>query len=197
MNGEKTNGEGVIQNPHEKGRRTTKRSIEELARDLLGKSFDKVNHVEHRVLELVHLRKLASRDLVDLVKEDADFGDRLADRVAAIGGSWRFIIAFGVVLVAWMFLNSGALAKLGIHFDPFPFIFLNLILSTLAAVQAPIILMSQNRAATTDRLAAQLDYEVNLRNELEIMRLHEKLDGLSDALMQYDRENSGKSKQTS
>lgn len=168
--------------PASKVARTTRRNVEQLASDLLGKSLDTVDQVERRVLELVHLRKLASRNLIDMVRADSDFGDRLADRVAAIGGSWGFIIAFGLVLGGWMLLNSPALAMLGIRFDPFPFIFLNLVLSTLAAVQAPIIMMSQNRAATKDRLAAQLDYEVNLRNELEIMRLHEKIDQLATAL---------------
>lgn len=191
MNSEKPKEPPTEVNPAKHAQRTTRRSIEQLATDLLGKSFDKVNHVEHKVLELVHLRRLASRSLIDLVREDADFGDRLADRVAAIGGSWGFIIAFGIVLASWMLLNSGTLAMLGIRFDPYPFIFLNLVLSTLAAIQAPIIMMSQNRAAAKDRLAAQLDYEVNLRNELEIMRLHEKLDELSESLKERDGNTNG------
>ena len=105
-------------------------------------------------------------------------GDRLADRVAAVGGSWSFIIGFTVVLFGWMMLNSDVLSRFGWAFDPFPYIFLNLMLSTLAAIQAPVIMMSQNRQAAKDRLAASLDYETNLRAELDILRLHQKLDSL-------------------
>ena len=109
------------------------------------------------------------------------FGQWLADRVAAVGGSWGFIIAFGVILVAWVGLNVWALGMAGLKpFDPYPFIFLNLMLSMLAALQAPVIMMSQNRQAIKDREAARHDYEVNLKAELEIMALHEKLDALRD-----------------
>jgi uncharacterized membrane protein len=103
-------------------------------------------------------------------------GERLADRVAAFGGSWTFIIIFAVVLVTWVILNG---FMLGIRsFDPYPFIFLNLLLSMIAAVQAPIIMMSQNRQSAKDRAVQQHDYEVNLKAEVEIMALHEKLDEL-------------------
>jgi uncharacterized membrane protein len=95
-----------------------------------------------------------------------------------VGGSWGFIIAFTVVLLGWMLLNTDVLAHFGMAFDPYPYIFLNLMLSTLAAIQAPVIMMSQNRQAAKDRLAASLDYETNLRAELDILRLHEKLDGI-------------------
>ena len=98
--------------------------------------------------------------------------------MAAVGGSWVFIVAFSVVLLGWMLLNSPAMKALGIVFDPYPYIFLNLMLSTLAAVQAPIIMMSQNRAATKDRMEAEHDYRVNLRAELEILRLHDRLDAI-------------------
>ena len=108
----------------------------------------------------------------------ASRGDRLADRVASVGGSWGFIIAFGLVLLGWMLLNSQVLQHFGMAFDPYPFIFLNLMLSTLAAIQAPIIMMSQNRQAAKDRLTASVDYEINLRAELEIMRLQHKIDTL-------------------
>ena len=105
-------------------------------------------------------------------------GERLADRVAAIGGSWGFITAFGVVLFGWMIINSGVARRLGFQFDPYPFIFLNLMLSMLAAIQAPIIMMSQNRQAKKDRQAARLDFETNLRAELDIERLHYKIDAI-------------------
>jgi len=110
--------------------------------------------------------------------QSLSFGDRLADRVAEIGGSWGFVIGFGVVLVVWALLN---LVMLPLHdrFDPYPFIFLNLLLSMLAAIQAPIIMMSQNRSSARDRIDAQLDYDVNLRAELEVSQLHEKVDHLA------------------
>jgi len=118
----------------------------------------------------------ATRDAADIADAAATFGDRLSDRVAAVGGSWGFIIAFTTVLIGWMLLNSDVLAYLGHAFDPYPYIFLNLMLSTLAAVQAPIIMMSQNRQASKDRLAARLDYEVNLRTEQAMQRLHATID---------------------
>lgn len=102
------------------------------------------------------------------------FGERLSDKVAEIGGSWTFIAFFGAFLVAWALFNTWALAAAA--FDPYPYVFLNLILSMLAAVQAPIIMMSQNRQAAKDRMAAAHDYEVNLKAELEIVGLHDKLD---------------------
>jgi len=101
-------------------------------------------------------------------------GGRVADRVAEFGGSWAFIGVFAAVMLGWTFYNVEA-AK---PFDPFPFILLNLMLSCLAAIQAPIILMSQNRAAYHDRMQARADYEVNLKAELEILALHEKIDEL-------------------
>jgi uncharacterized membrane protein len=131
---------------------------------------------ERRVFESMRAGVPVSRDASDVQDEKATFGDRLADRVAAIGGSWSFIIAFAVVLVGWMLLNTDVLAHWGKAFDPYPYIFLNLMLSTLAAIQAPVIMMSQNRQAAKDRLSAQLDYQVNLRAELEILRLHDVID---------------------
>lgn len=102
------------------------------------------------------------------------FGNRIADRVAAIGGSWTFLICFFIVLGAWITLN----VTLRHAFDPYPFILMNLILSTLAAVQAPIIMMSQNRVALRDRAQADEDYRTNLKAELEVASLHEKIDHL-------------------
>ena len=103
-------------------------------------------------------------------------GERLADRVAAFGGSWTFILFFLAVLAAWVVLNTGILAHWHDAFDPYPYILLNLFLSMLAALQAPVIMMSQNRLAAQDRLQARHDYEVNLRAEIEIAALHDKLD---------------------
>jgi uncharacterized membrane protein len=114
------------------------------------------------------------RDVNEVFEARLTFGDRLADRVAAIGGSWNFIIGFTLFMVVWAILNTVVLVRHA--FDPFPFIFLNLMLSMLAALQAPIIMMSQNRQAAKDRLDMRLDYETNLRSEQEIASLHEKID---------------------
>ena len=151
---------------------------EHLARDLLNCAYGDLNPVQRSVIDLIATEAPSSLH-PKLLVDDRTRGQRLADRVAAIGGSWGFIIGFGVALALWMGWNI--VGKLwGASFDPFPFIFLNLMLSTLAAVQAPVILMSQNRAAQRDRDNAEHDYVVNLRAELEIMHLHDKLDGLRD-----------------
>ena len=150
--------------------------LNDLSLRLLGRAYDDLDIEESRVLEAIAARAPSSRDAADLGDAQASRGDRLADRVAAVGGSWGFIIVFTLVLFGWMLLNSEVLQRFGLAFDPYPFIFLNLMLSTLAAVQAPIIMMSQNRQAAKDRLTASVDYEINLRAELEIMRLHEKID---------------------
>lgn len=156
---------------------TLPRSVDDLAMELLGKSSDALSAAERRVLERIHKRE-TTQDIGVVHEESATFGERLSDHVAAVGGSWGFIIAFTIVLFGWMILNSQILNRMGMAFDPYPFIFLNLLLSTLAAVQAPIIMMSQNRQADKDRKAAAHDYEVNLRAELEILRLHEKVNHL-------------------
>ena len=121
-----------------------------------------------------------SRDPNEIFAERLTFGEKLADRVAAVGGSWSFIIGFGLFLAVWAVLNTVVLAANA--FDPFPFIFLNLMLSMLAALQAPIIMMSQNRQAAKDRLEARLDYETNQRSEVEIANLHAKIDALNESL---------------
>ncbi len=131
---------------------------------------------ERRVLERMAKRLAISRNVNSEFEKQQTFGERLADRVAEVGGSWSFIIGFGVFIVFWVFLNTALLAGLLGGFDPYPFIFLNLLLSLLAAMQAPVIMMSQNRQAAKDRLAAAHDYEVNLKSEIEIAALHEKLD---------------------
>ena len=154
----------------------------QLARDLLGREFDDLEADEQRVLRRVASGSFTGRDADELAQGHTTRGDRLADRVAEIGGSWGFIIGFGVVLMVWVVLNSGVLKLLGLgSFDAYPFIFLNLMLSMLAAVQAPIILMSQNRQARKDRITARHDYEVNLRTQLEILRLAHRVEKLAQA----------------
>ncbi|OGS55570.1 MAG: hypothetical protein A3J40_02270 [Erythrobacter sp. RIFCSPHIGHO2_12_FULL_63_10] len=164
-----------------------------LARDLLGREFDELEAEEQRVLTRVAAGTYAGRDADELAQANATMGDRLADRVAAVGGSWGFICAFGVVLLGWMLINSRALEALGFQpFDEFPYIFLNLMLSSLAAVQAPIILMSQNRQSKKDRITARHDYEVNLRTQIEILRVSRKLDQLAAELKQELRGGADK-----
>lgn len=150
--------------------------ITALGERLLGKPLDALGPEEVNVLDGIHQGRPISRDAADEADETSTFGERLSDKVASVGGSWTFIVGFTIVLLAWMLLNTDVLSHFGMAFDPFPYIFLNLMLSTVAAIQAPIIMMSQNRQAAKDRIAASLDFEVNLRAELEIMRIHEKID---------------------
>ena len=151
-------------------------TLAELAPLLLRKSEVDLTAQERSTLEAMIAREPISQHAAEVADAQETYGERLADRVAAVGGSWSFIIGFGLVLLAWMILNSTILPQFTAAFDPYPFIFLNLLLSTLAAIQAPVIMMSQNRKDDRDRLSASLDYEVNLRAELEIMQIHRKLD---------------------
>ncbi len=125
------------------------------------------------------VRSRATRNPNEVIEERLTVGDRLADKLAAFGGSWRFILSFGAFLIGWMVLNS-IMAR---PFDPFPFILLNLVLSSLAALQAPVIMMSQNRADSKDRIRAELDYRVNVKAETEVAELHAKLDELRTDLL--------------
>lgn len=149
-----------------------------LAERLLAMGFNEMPMRERRLIERIAKRLAVSKDVAAAYETEQTFGDRLADKVAAFGGSWTFLISFGAAIAAWMLINSGVLEFLGWKLDPYPYIFLNLILSLVAAVQAPVIMMSQNRQAVKDRLQATHDYEVNLKAEIEIMALHEKLDAL-------------------
>jgi uncharacterized membrane protein len=122
---------------------------------------------------------IVTDDVYEDIDEQASFGDRVADRLSYFAGSWKFIIMFALLMAVWIAING----SLGTQaFDPFPFILLNLALSTLAALQAPVILMAQNRQAAKDRAVAQNDFQVNLKNEVEIADLHRKMDTLTDAL---------------
>jgi uncharacterized membrane protein len=152
--------------------------ITALAKRLLDGGLCELSAREQRVIAAIAKRHHVTRSVNNTVDDGETFGDHIADRVARFGGSWTFIIIFVLGLAVWVVGNSLLLARSGPPFDPYPFIFLNLILSMVAALQAPIILMSQNRQAARDRISAALDYEVNLKAELEIMALHEKLDAL-------------------
>jgi len=135
----------------------------------------------HASQHLVRIR--ASRNSNDVIEEEMSFGDRIADMVARFGGSWTFIILFGVVLLAYAGAN---IVLKGRAWDPYPFILLNLFLSMLAAIQAPVIMMSQNRQDTKDRVRGELDYDVNLRAEAEIQTLSSKLNMLTDKIGDVD-----------
>jgi len=161
------------------------------ALDLLGVMANRI-----RSSDLL-LRTRVSRNLNEEEQESLTFGERLADRVAAFGGSWRFIILFGVVLAAWVIGNTAVLFQ---HpFDPYPFIFLNLILSMLAAIQAPVIMMSQNRQGAKDRMKTDMDYRIDLKGEMEIAHLHTKVDQIYELMQdrfphlecQYSRDGKG------
>ena len=150
-----------------------------VAERLLGTSFESLDESAKKVARHMLGRNHIARNI------SAEFdamtpGQRAADAVAAFGGSWTFIFIFAAILIAWVVLNSVILAKQGSAFDPYPYILLNLFLSMLASIQAPVILMSQNRQAQKDRMNAEHDYEINLKAELEIMLLHEKVDLLRE-----------------
>jgi uncharacterized membrane protein len=160
-------------------RRSEPDIVADLARRLLDEGVGCLSARDKRLIVAVARRKQpATPSVNDAVASTETTGDRIADRVARFGGSWTFILLFVAILIVWVALNGFLMAAQVQAFDPYPFVFLNLILSMVAALQAPIILMSQNRQANRDRVAAALDYDVNLKAELEIMAVHEKLDGL-------------------
>lgn len=152
--------------------------IAALARRLLNGEFSALSIREQRVIAAIAQRQPTSRDANHAIDGTEGIGERVADRVARFGGSWTFIIMFVAGLAGWIVVNLEMARRWGTAFDAYPFIFLNLVLSMVAALQAPIILMSQNRQANRDRLSAELDYEVNLKSELEIISLHDKVDAL-------------------
>ncbi len=141
---------------------------------LLERERGELSALDRQVIESFQTGQTVSQNPNEEIEGSTTFGERMADRVASFGGSWTFIIAFTVTLIVWIMVNVvGLMAK---PFDPYPFILLNLVLSSLAALQAPIIMMSQRRQETKDRMRAENDYRVNLKAELEIRQLHEKMD---------------------
>ena len=143
--------------------------------EFLNKKLGNLTEVEKQVIQSVSKNTMISTE-VEEDEQEITFGQKLADKVAEFGGSWGFIIFFMTFLVAWILLNVFWLSHHG--FDPYPFILLNLILSCIAAIQAPVIMMSQNRQEEKDRERAKKDYKINLKSELEIRELHEKIDHL-------------------
>ena len=132
--------------------------------------------IDKDVMDAIKTNSILSENIQDEIEAEITFGQRIADRVASFGGSWTFIITFFSFLIIWMTINIWFLATN--PFDPYPFILLNLILSCLAAIQAPIIMMSQNRQEQKDRQRGEHDYKINLKAELEIKLLSEKIDHL-------------------
>lgn len=142
----------------------------------LKEEVGELSHIEKHVIESITKGELLSENTDHAVDQKFSYGQRLADKIASFGGSWKFIIIFMSFIFIWMCINIVFLVSKA--FDPYPFILLNLILSCLAAIQAPVIMMSQNRQEEKDRERAQNDYLVNLKSELEIRMLHEKMDHL-------------------
>ena len=145
-------------------------------KNILEKEKGEISTIEEQVIRSVKENELLSKNINTEFEQKLTFGERLADKIADFGGSWRFIVIFGGVLFLWVAVNSMILIRR--PFDPYPYIFLNLVLSCLAAIQAPVILMSQNRQESRDRLRSDHDYLINLKAELEIRHLHEKIDHL-------------------
>ena len=156
------------------------RNVHDIAAKLLGVPYDALDERTQRVTRHVAERRNIARNLPAEFGAASTRGARAADAVARFGGSWVFIAIFALTMVVWVVLNSWVLLRRNASFDPYPYILLNLFLSMLAAIQAPIILMSQNRQSEKDRVNAEHDYEVNLKAELEIMLLHDKLDLLRE-----------------
>ncbi len=152
-------------------------------REVLEDELGELTALDQEVVESLRQHEIVASNIEKQFERKLTFGERLSDHIAEFGGSWKFILSFGAVLVVWIITNGVVLVTRA--FDPFPFILLNLILSCLAALQAPVIMMSQNRAEARDRLRAENDYKVNLKAELEIRHLHEKIDHL--LRKQYNR----------
>ena len=144
--------------------------------EILTNELGELDDLEKEVLTSISHSKILSEKIEDILDEEITFGDRLSDKVASFGGSWKFIIAFFSFMAFWIVLNVVLLHDK--VFDPYPFILLNLLLSCLASIQAPLIMMSQNRVEAKDRTRSEHDYKINLKSELEIQLLHKKIDHL-------------------
>ena len=152
-------------------------------KEVLQEEIGELSALDQEVVESLQEHEIVSSDISKQFEKKLTFGERLSDSIAAFGGSWTFIIVFSLILLVWIGLNSFILANRA--FDPYPYILMNLVLSALAALQAPVIMMSQNRSEARDRLRGENDYKINLKAELEIRHLHEKIDHL--LRKQYNR----------
>jgi uncharacterized membrane protein len=146
----------------------------EYVEDVLEEETGQISALHEEVLESLKEHEILSRNINLEFEQELTFWERMSDKLAAVGGSWRFILGFALVIVIWVMVNTIALLR---HpFDPYPYILLNLVLSCLAAIQAPVIMMSQNRQDAKDRLRSEHDYQLNLKAELEVRHLNEKMD---------------------
>jgi uncharacterized membrane protein len=136
---------------------------------------ERAARIEKQLHDKIRRRERVSKNVAVLHEEQLTFGERVSDKLADVAGSWNFIMGFGLVLGVWILVNTVALIH---HWDKYPYILLNLLLSMLAAIQAPVIMMSQHRQEDRDRLRAEHDYEINLKAEIEVQQLHQKLDEL-------------------
>jgi uncharacterized membrane protein len=161
-------------------------SINRLLTKLINKNKSSLSAEEQEVITSVVESSAIVQDVNVLFEEDSNFGNRLSDKIAALGGSWTFIIIFSLVVCSWMLANSYWLGSAG--FDPYPYILLNLLLSSLAAFQAPIIMMTQNRQSKKDRIETSENFKVSLKSDLEIMAIHQKVD---EILAKLDRKMKG------
>jgi uncharacterized membrane protein len=166
-----------------------KKHIDNLANTLLGSPYNDLAKPEQKVINSIAETESIVENVNVLFHEQLTFGQRLADKISSFGGSWTFIIIFLSILVSWMAINSFYLISPKQAFDPFPYIFLNLMLSTIAALQAPVIMMSQNRNTAKDRLDITENYKVSLKTDLEIIRLHQKIDELTKIISQNTENN--------
>ncbi|GAA6135342.1 hypothetical protein NBRC116188_21320 [Oceaniserpentilla sp. 4NH20-0058] len=160
-----------------------KKYFENLAKAVFGQTFQQLGGIEQKVIESIANKEPLPENINTTFHEKLSFGQKMADKVASFGGSWTFIGLFGLLMLSWMSANSWFLLAEN-AFDPYPFILLNLALSALAALQAPIIMMSQNRQAAKDRLEITANYEVSLKSDIEITRLHQKIDDLTALIKQ-------------
>lgn len=143
---------------------------------LIEEETGSIKNLENDVLKSIKENDIVTMNINNSIQENLKIGEAISDKVALFGGSWKFIIVFFSLLFAWIILNSIILLQSA--FDPYPFILMNLILSCIAAIQAPIIMMSQNRQEKKDRIRSENDYKINLKSEIEIRTLHEKVDHL-------------------
>ncbi|ODP98578.1 hypothetical protein BZG00_03025 [Salinivibrio kushneri] len=164
-----------------------KKYFENLAKALLGQPFGSLSSGEQKVIESIANNTAVSENVNKSFHESLTTGQMVADKIASFGGSWSFIGLFFAFIIGWIVVNTVWLVG-DASFDPYPFILLNLGLSSLAAFQAPIIMMSQNRQAAKDRMEQKATYEINLKLELELMRLHDKFDALQADVRRGERE---------
>jgi uncharacterized membrane protein len=161
----------------------------DLAEEHLGSAYKDLELPEQKVIDSIVESVPIAENVNQLFHEQLSFGQSLADKISKFGGSWTFIIIFLTILVIWMAVNSFFLVSPKEPFDPYPYILLNLMLSTIAALQAPVIMMSQNRQNQKDRLDITENYKVSLKTDLEITRLHQKIDGLTKIISATNSSN--------